>query len=145
MTATRPDVKPRRGPCFERAVRLRIEGTKRRKLVVLLAAFLDAGQVSCRADTLGEIIDVPTRTATALLERLRSDGYVIRTNTKRWRLADRIAEAATNHPHKQEDAPMADTNGGHHVARTSTDHNTRTAPMQGGRAAERVTEIAQAA
>jgi hypothetical protein len=49
MSTATVDVKPLAGPRFRRASALPMEGRKRRRLLLLLAAFADAGEHSPRA------------------------------------------------------------------------------------------------
>src|SRR4051812_21928894 len=84
MTAQTP-VRPIAGATFKRIAAQRIEGTKRRKLLALIAAYSDGGQPSCSADELAERLGWEPIKVRVLLERLEADGLVERTRNRRRR------------------------------------------------------------
>jgi hypothetical protein len=70
------EVQPVLGPQARRAMRLDTGGGKRLRLLVLLAAFADAGEPSPSAKTLRERLGVDIKTLDALLKRLECDRFL---------------------------------------------------------------------
>jgi DNA-binding transcriptional ArsR family regulator len=80
MSATEQEPrKPVAGPTFRRIAAMNIAGGKRRKVVALIAAYIDGG---CRPPTTGQLahrLGLSRLTVAALLGRLERDGLVVPT------------------------------------------------------------------
>jgi len=70
------EVKPVLGPQAKQAMRTDCGGKKRLKLLVLIAAYADAGEASPRAMTLCERLGIDMGTFDQLLARLQKDGFL---------------------------------------------------------------------
>jgi hypothetical protein len=70
-SASDQGVRPIAGPTFKRVVAQRIEGSKRRTVAALIAAFADGGQPSCSANELADRLGWEPVKVRALLGRLR--------------------------------------------------------------------------
>jgi hypothetical protein len=71
----RERVEPVLGPLARAAAKTPVGGSKRRKLLVLLAAYADAGESSPGAATLATRLKVPMRVFDGLLAALERDGW----------------------------------------------------------------------
>jgi hypothetical protein len=69
------------GPLAKRAMRIGAGGKKRLKLLVLLAAYADAGEPSPPARVLAERLEINIDALDGLLRQLERDGYL----TVAWR------------------------------------------------------------
>jgi DNA-binding MarR family transcriptional regulator len=76
VVGSRERVEPVLGPLAKRAMRTDVGGKKRLKLLVLIAAYADAGEPSPAAQTLAERVGVDIPTFDALLKRLQRDGHL---------------------------------------------------------------------
>jgi DNA-binding IclR family transcriptional regulator len=85
---TSPAARPVAGPTFRAVARLNPGGPTRRKLLALVAAFQDGGTPSVSRAELADRLKARPGKVQALLERLRTDGYLTRTGSGRWRLSD---------------------------------------------------------
>jgi hypothetical protein len=83
-TATQPR-QPIAGPMFRRVAALRIEGTKRRKMLALLAAYTDGGRPAPPVQELADRLGFRMPTTLGLLRRLEQDGFLIATKGGRGR------------------------------------------------------------
>jgi DNA-binding transcriptional ArsR family regulator len=86
MTATtQQPQKPVAGPTFRRVAAMNIAGAKRRKVLALIAAYIDGG---CRPPTTGQLarhLGLSGQKVAALLKRLERDGLVVPTRCGRGR------------------------------------------------------------
>jgi hypothetical protein len=83
-TATQPR-QPIAGPMFRQVAALRIEGTKRRKMLALLAAYTDGGRPAPPVQELADRLGFRLPTTLGLLRRLEQDGFLIATKGGRGR------------------------------------------------------------
>ena len=79
MTApTQPPVRPIAGRNFKRvADEMRPEGRKRRRVLALVAAYLDASHDRVTVVELSERLKLPPRQVAGILRRLEADGYLV--------------------------------------------------------------------
>ena len=83
-TATHPR-QPIAGPMFRQVAALRIEGTKRRKTLALLAAYTDGGRPAPPVAELADSLGFRMPTTLGLLRRLEQDGFLLATRGGRGR------------------------------------------------------------
>lgn len=79
------------GPTFRAAVRLDAGGKARRRVLLLVAAWHDAGVASVNAFELAERLNLPPAKVGALIARLEADGILVRTNRRRRPFRYRLA------------------------------------------------------
>ena len=65
---------PVAGATFKRAAKLPIDGTKRRKVLLLIAAYVDAGTPDPSCAMLGRRVGLPPHVVATLVDRLEADG-----------------------------------------------------------------------
>ena len=84
---------PVAGATFKHAARLPIDGTKRRKVLLLIAAYLDAGAPDPSCAMLGRRVGLPSQVVATLVDRLEADGFlsVERATEKREGFRNRYA------------------------------------------------------
>lgn len=68
--------KPVDGPAFRAAVRLQPGGPTRRRVLLLVAAWTDAGQISTSAFDVADRLGLDLRKAQCLLRRLEDDSFL---------------------------------------------------------------------
>jgi DNA-binding MarR family transcriptional regulator len=64
------------GPLAKRAMRIHAGGDKRRKLLVLICAYADAGEPSPAVATLAARLKLPNQAIDPLLDHLQQDGFL---------------------------------------------------------------------
>jgi DNA-binding MarR family transcriptional regulator len=70
------DRMPVRGPRFAAVLRMRIDGTKRHRVLALIAAYLDAGVDDPSITELAERARLPRIAVVQLVDKLEADGLV---------------------------------------------------------------------
>jgi len=79
---------PVAGPRFRDEARRAEEGAKRRRIRVLVGAYMDGGAESVTIGQLAERLDWASQKVLVLVRRLEADGLLVRVSKRRWRLPD---------------------------------------------------------